>query len=524
MSTISVYPNGSGSPIQAAVNAAKAGDIVELNDGTYKISAAQKAIWHRSKVTIKGKNFGMAVIDATDADYCIAGVDLTDIAVEGVWLKGGGATVSFTRCVGVNVSGNIVSDSYTNAISIQQGDYHTVEDNILFDNVQRGARSAISFLMHVASTAASRGAGPRIVCRGNVGWGNTATEGPGTDAFIILDGKAPGDTDFTDYQYDALVEKNIACGNGGSGIRTNWWKSATVRKNVAWDNLRDTRKDGTWRAELHNQWSKNIKWEDNLGIAFGTANRAFRNDAKASGSYIPDPSGLNLTFSGNKLYNKTTGAVVGGDPDGVQLPPATTGTIHATPAVPGRPATAAAALASRDALRAAFADILGGTSVTPFSIVSPPAITSTVHESGKPLTFDQGVYAPDNLTVVTKAQLMDAGGIYRALEGGASINPMLYPELTIAGDEQDFRVINRVTKPDGTEVVVASASVKVKRPVVVPVLTLEERVVVLEAAKASQGAQIADLTAKLADQAERMEGIEERLSNEEDFTETVKGL
>ena len=69
------------------------------------------------------------------------------------------------------------------------------------------------------------------------------------------------------YEFETLVERNLAYGNGGKGLQIAWSNHVTARDNIFYKNNRDNANSGTWRGELSNNFSSFNTLSNNIMVA-----------------------------------------------------------------------------------------------------------------------------------------------------------------------------------------------------------------------------------------------------------------
>ena len=85
---------GSGT-LQAAINAATAGDTLVLADGTYTVSSGDQVVSIDKDITIRAANSGQAVLDAEDTSgRRVMRINSGTVVLEGLKITGGKTSVS----------------------------------------------------------------------------------------------------------------------------------------------------------------------------------------------------------------------------------------------------------------------------------------------------------------------------------------------------------------------------------------------------------------------------------------------
>jgi parallel beta-helix repeat protein len=228
--------------------------------------------------------------------------------------KGNGATLlahSYIRIEGLEISGgtwgvtnsggghhtvitnNLIHDTGASGIQLNDGDYRTITGNVVHGCAKgwkngTGGGSGISIC---GPSAVDHRPGFHNVIAQNISHSNAdpmnGTDGNG----IILDsGKR------NHYAEATLIENNVAYNNGGAGIHVYSSVNVMVRNNAAYGN-RQVGNKLTWRGDLSNQSSDDVKWINNIGWSLPTqkSNTALL-DQVGKGSVWQK----NISFNGKK--------------------------------------------------------------------------------------------------------------------------------------------------------------------------------------------------------------------------------
>jgi len=263
--------------IQAAVDAASPGDEIVVEDGTYNeaITIAKANLMLRSKNRNGAKIVSPQGRDALrleeGANYItIDGLDIT-ASENGIHANKTGIDHIFNHHTVVRNCH--IHDCGAGGIQLNHGDYRIVENNVIHHcaAASRWFHSGISLWQPVAL---DREPGFHIVVRGNVLYSNSNPPGGPDGSGLIID-------DFQHTQYGSkhgeypnstLVENNVSYNNGGRGIHVYKSAHVVVRNNTVYHNNWDLNNNATWRGELSNVDSSDVKWHNNIAVTNSAIN------------------------------------------------------------------------------------------------------------------------------------------------------------------------------------------------------------------------------------------------------------
>ena len=296
--------------IKKGFSALKAGDTLNVNDGTYNeydlkidFTGGSKTVrttiqsinkWGAKLVLDGPSNQGMAInaygviIDKFEITWKANPTkDHKGIEIYGNWTTISNCDVhhcpfsgiSGAYCDNVLIENNVVHDNYSkfsteNGSGISIWDPHMIEQNV---------------------------GGYNIIIRNNICYNNWATSNVGsvgepTDGNgIILDdfhnSQTPGGQNYT---YKTLVENNLCFNNGGRGIHNFYSNNVTIRNNTVYGNnyiLKNFHDVG----ELENTGGLNVAFYNNISVS--TANLPGVNALKIT----LENSGSNITKLNNNI-------------------------------------------------------------------------------------------------------------------------------------------------------------------------------------------------------------------------------
>ena len=214
----------------------------------------------------------------------------------------------------VTFRNNYVHDCGCNGLSFREGDYATIERNVVRDNAKRSRYNCSGVSVYQPEERNQNG-GFHIVIRRNVSFENEChlpfdvgagdfdkpTDGNG----IILDdfaNKQRGDGDPNKnaaYKQQTLVENNLCFNNGGAGIKVFDIDNATIRNNTTYHNLRILKNYPNPPAEIAVTFSPGLfDVFNNVAVA--------RDDAACKGLEYSDNYGFGYF---NRQSNLIVGAV-----------------------------------------------------------------------------------------------------------------------------------------------------------------------------------------------------------------------
>jgi parallel beta-helix repeat protein len=154
----------------------------------------------------------------------------------------------------VNISGNVVHDSWGGGIASLRADYVTISHNTVYNTAQYTGdgwfRSGISTF---ESTDIDANTGVKMIIDSNVVSNNTNVATPGihggTDpdgSGIIVDDSSHSQSDKKPYKGKTLVQNNISYNNGGRGITLSFSSHVIVANNTCFHNNQDPH-EAAWR-------------------------------------------------------------------------------------------------------------------------------------------------------------------------------------------------------------------------------------------------------------------------------------
>ena len=388
----------------------KSGDEVVVRAGTYK----EGVYISKDGITLRAE--GNAKIDPPTGKIGInIGADY--VTVKGFEVYGS----TYGGIVGngihhVKVLDNVAHNNNSNGILLMKSDFITVDGNVTYDNAAVGAPSGISIFHPVNITGSSSTSGYRIVVRNNVSYSNENKSGAHTDGngIIFDDFNSTQDGKLPVYKFASLIENNVVYQNGGAGIMVFNTQNATVRDNIAYRNNLDTATKSTWRGELQNQVSDNIKWINNIAVTDLSVSKY--NTAIGNFSYSGDKN-TNVTWSGNTTYNGRNGDDSVSVSSGNATPSASSNNLGENP---GLTLSEVKAMGTKLASASASASASAAT-------LSASADTETV-ASASDTGSDTGT------TSTSKGFVRDGGSGADRLDGGAG-NDKLYAK---AGNDKLF--------------------------------------------------------------------------------------
>ena len=276
------------------------GDILYVADGTYRensLRITDVAGTATDSVRVQALSPWGAKLEGGDAyDPVLEVLRSSYVRVEGFEVYnplGDGSTdwSSGIRSQASNhvvIKNNYVRDCGCNGISGREGDYLTIERNVLRDNAKTSPYncSGISLYHPIALDNAP---GYHNVIRKNVAFENECTLPFSPQGFtvptdgngIILDDFNWTQADGTPYTPETLVENNLAFNNGGAGFKTYEVANATFRNNTAYKNNHVLEGIFGSSGEFNFQGTTgSIKVHNNIAHkAFGQAGHALSNQA-----------------------------------------------------------------------------------------------------------------------------------------------------------------------------------------------------------------------------------------------------
>lgn len=481
--------------ITKAINTYTQGDEIVLKNGMYTEQISPK-----TKTKIRAQNRGAAqIVVPSSVSNAVVVSNKNNIEIDGLDISGANINgVDGSECYKIKIAYCNVHDCKENGISFANSEWITIEYNEVWNCAQRGAHSGISILLPKNISGDTTTGGFRNIIRFNKVHDCITTSGSHTDGNgIICDRFYPqsDDRDRNDnvpnYPFTTLVERNLCYGNGGAGIRSTWSGKITFRKNTAYNNNLDRVATTTWRAELHNMWSFDNIWEDNIGFAVFSDVLGFGNHMASK--YIANPSAVGLQMRGNILFNSAQSNKAVGGTTGAPTPPTASNKVGVNPLLvnpaggnfqtqAGSPARNAA----QDGKDVGWYQS-NATPVDPDVIpTAAPVIASANLTSGSPFTYTAGTYSSE-VTKVAVAQVK-LDGVWQSLDASV-LSSLLNP--TVTADTQ-FSVLETfsgqgVTNGENrSNILIIKPAVVVGNPDPDPTLaTLAEAIAVLQATNAS---------------------------------------
>jgi serralysin len=283
------------------------GDEVVVRSGTY----------HEAVVITKdgtADNYITVRADVPGEVKVRAPVEQTGITIAGDYVKLDGFDVAGSNKGGITGSGvhhvevtnNIVHDNVNNGIFLGRADFFLVEGNIVYNNAAEGGASGIHLKAAYNITGNTTFDGFRIIVRDNIAFDNVWEFGPHTDAngIILDDFRNTQIASLPAYEFKTLVEDNLTYSNSGRGIQVAWSDYATLRGNIAWNNMTHQESE-FWRGEFSNMGSNFNTWLNNIAVADSTIHP--NNSAIINVSFQGDPTNQGVTWFDNITFNGIPG-------------------------------------------------------------------------------------------------------------------------------------------------------------------------------------------------------------------------
>jgi hypothetical protein len=297
--------------IQAAVSRAGAGDVICIDDGTY----VERVLFSSSgsaagPITLKPTN-------ECDIHFCTPPVKVMPpsghnamnlngqsfIVIEGMEIDGGiFGIVNSGLSSHTIVRNNLVHDTEASGIQLNDGDYRTIESNIVHDcaKIWSGSGSGISIYEPTAIDGAS---GVHNLIDRNISYNNANPPG-GTDGEgIIFDDGKHSQGDNVPYTPMTLIVNNLIHDNGGGGVEVNVSLNVSVINNTAY-NDRLLSNSFTWRGDCDDQQSSNVTWANNI---CWLTNAAAANSTAVLETLSSKDSGI--VWTNNFVYDGVDGEV-----------------------------------------------------------------------------------------------------------------------------------------------------------------------------------------------------------------------
>jgi Ca2+-binding RTX toxin-like protein len=300
-----------GAPWRTITNAMRAnlqpGDEVVVKSGTYhEAVVVTKSGSEAGHITIRSEEPGGAKIRAP--------AESTGITINGSYVKLDGFDVAGSNKGGitglevhhVEITNNIVHDNINNGIFLGKGDFWLIEGNIVYNNAALGGSSGIHLKAAHNITGAAATDDFRIVVRDNIAFDNTWKTGAHTDGngIILDDFRNTQIPELPPYELKTLVENNLTYGNSGRGIQVAWSDYATLRDNIAWNNMTHQESE-FWRGEFSNMGSNFNTWIGNIAVADVSIHP--NNSAIINVSFAGDPTNQGIVWLDNTTFNGTPG-------------------------------------------------------------------------------------------------------------------------------------------------------------------------------------------------------------------------
>lgn len=456
--------------IQAGINAAESGDIVQVAAGTYTEKISPK-----SNITLRGTGStevihgltlrapGGSIIDGenTGGDLVQQG-SITNFTMENFELKdSAGAMISIPLSSRITLRNMLLHNCIRSGIILREGDLHLIENIHIYEcaKQQSGAAGNAITILRATDRSGSPPAswdGFRTIVRRCYTHDNVPTAGPVTDGGgLAWDGAADNQVDYTG---PWLFEGNVVVDNGGSGIRIIWAKDGTVRQNTCVSNCDDPRRTSTFGAGIQMYRSRalifqsNVVYEDNPELqthAFQDSSAAIvfgENGPSTHTNNIYRGPGSNhvrrtAQFNGNPGTVPTAegGNLIGTDPRFVSF----SGRNLALAA--NSPARGKGIGGSYPHAGAVQDSVVAPTD--PLTVDTAPVITATTLKSGESYTWANGTYTGGSgtLTRAHKSQTLE-GSTWTdvaTISGGSGT----FPSVTVA---KQFRILETGTRGSET--------------------------------------------------------------------------
>lgn len=457
--------------IQAGINAAGSGDIVQIAAGTYN----ETDISPKSNITIRGTGStevlhgltlrapGGTIVDGgNSSDDMFQAANLTNLTIENIEMRNsGGAFVSIPLSSRVTLRRLLIHNCVRSGIILREGDLHLVEECHVYQCAKQqpgAAGNAITILRATdrsGSPPASWG-GFRTIVRRCYTHNNVPTAGPITDGGgLAWDGAADNQVDYTG---PWLFEGNVVVDNGGSGIRIIWAKDGTVRQNTCVSNCDDPRRTSDFGAGIQMYRSRHLTFESNICYEDNPENstHAFQDTSAAIVFGEDRPSThTNNIYRGPGSNHVIRRAQFNGPPG--TLPTAEGGNLIGTDprfvSFSGRNLALAANSPARGKGIGGSYPHAGAvqdsvvTPTDPLTVDTAPVITATTLKSGESYTWANGTYTGGSgtLTRAHKSQTLE-GSTWTdvaTISGGSGT----FPSVTVA---KQFRILETGTRGSET--------------------------------------------------------------------------
>ena len=292
--------------IQKGVDKMSGGDVLIVGNGTYNVSGLiyidGKSGTSGQRTVIKAKNRRQAKIRTSNQYGAIEIRNSNYITVDGfdIGHQNPGSTTnnlgsglqSFDSDY-VTFQWNYVHDFGCGGISFREGDFATIQDNVVRDNAKNSNYNCSGISVYQPEQL-NNNSGFHIVIRRNVAYENECTlpfnvgaggfDYPTDGNGIILDDfNNTQRSGYAPFKAQTLVENNLVFNNGGGGIKVFEVDNAVIRHNTAWHNNRVLRNHPSTTGDISVTYSNGI---------FGIYNNVSvaRNDGACSAlQYINSP-------------------------------------------------------------------------------------------------------------------------------------------------------------------------------------------------------------------------------------------
>jgi parallel beta-helix repeat protein len=307
------------------------GDCVHVKAGIYDVGKVN----HHSVLLTKGgnKNTSTGLIawigDPNLATHLMSSSSSSQdiIEIEANYTVIDGFDINASGTVGDAIGGsghhveiihNAIHDAGGAGIGLTFADYYSILGNVVYRNASTNPNheSGISiYEPHAISgftpSLSDDTAQFHIMIKNNIVHDNMegpAIEGDHTDGdgIILDDWLDTQNPPYSPYPYHGLVQSNLCYNNGGAGIVAYSSQNIKIANNTAYNNWQDTQNPGTWRGELTNSSSHDIKWINNIGIAIVGSGVLSNNTAVLEG-VEPPASDANVTWTHNITFDGTVG-------------------------------------------------------------------------------------------------------------------------------------------------------------------------------------------------------------------------
>ena len=211
--------------IQAAVDAAQAGDTVVVFDGRYRGFAVTSGGTSASRLTIKAEGNAVVIDTVNGFDEGITLSDVDHVTVEGFTVVGMPAFGIATHDAnaqnpmrGIEIRNNTVTGSGSSNIYLSQ-----VADSLIAGNTASGSRASHGFYL-------ANGGSDNTVMRGNTSFNNFVN-----GFHFNGDSSVGGDG----LQTGLTIESNVAYANSANGMNMDGVQGSTFWNNLVFNNARN---------------------------------------------------------------------------------------------------------------------------------------------------------------------------------------------------------------------------------------------------------------------------------------------